>query len=255
MTAVTKIHTSTHRKLQRTAAHNRSVTAWHLDGAVHCFWTLLFTLFVKMGGGRKRKGSRPKPSDNGQMKRTDTDTPSSGRQGESVNDRNSTGGKAATLKLASAAPPMFFNETNNRIIPHQPSPTVQVTPTVSEGNKENASQKWIAACQRSGRMGSSEMLSKDLTQYVRYELFAKLKFIMSNKQMNYSKTEGSFCFMICSAMGLVGNDDIAVSWWEEYKDTILVILNNKRADVTAAIKRAFLSKFYCNWRISADASV
>ena len=65
---------------------------------------------------------------------------------------------------------------------------------------------------------------------------------MSEKQMNYSREKGSFCLMICGAMGLVGDDEVTVSWWEEYKDTILVVLNNKRGDVTAALKRAFLSK-------------
>jgi hypothetical protein len=68
---------------------------------------------------------------------------------------------------------------------------------------------------------------------------------MSEKQLYYSHTEqGSFCVLICGAMGLLSDDDVAISWWEEYKAGYHPggPVNNKRADVTAAIKRAFLSK-------------
>jgi hypothetical protein len=37
-------------------------------------------------------------------------------------------------------------------------------------------------------------------------------------------------------------DGRAAEWWETYKLLILKTLNSKRADVTAAIKRTFLSK-------------
>jgi hypothetical protein len=38
------------------------------------------------------------------------------------------------------------------------------------------------------------------------------------------------------------DEKAAVSWWERYKDMIADVLNAKRADVTGAIKRAFLRK-------------
>ena len=41
-------------------------------------------------------------------------------------------------------------------------------------------------------------------------------------------------------MGLVGDDDVTVSWWEAHKDTILAILNSKHTDVAEGIKRVFL---------------
>jgi hypothetical protein len=43
-------------------------------------------------------------------------------------------------------------------------------------------------------------------------------------------------------MGLV-QPNAAVLWWEHCKDMIVDVLNAKRVDVTAAIKRKFMSKF------------
>ena len=91
-------------------------------------------------------------------------------------------------------------------------------------------------------MGSSEILAWDLNQYMCYDLFPKLTFIMSKNQMHFTRTEPNFCLTICHTMGLVGDDDVIVSWWEAHKDTILAISNSKRTDVTAGIKRAFLRK-------------
>jgi hypothetical protein len=151
----------------------------------------------------------------------------------------------------SAAPVMsnpnalYFNSSNSRQITPPNLPGVGSVEVVHGGtvDKEKASKQWLEACQKSGRLGSSEMLAHDLSQYVRYDLFSKLKFIMSDKQLNYSRMNGSFCMLICNAMGLGGDDEVSISWWETYKETILVVLNNKRADVTAAIKRAFLRKY------------
>jgi hypothetical protein len=57
----------------------------------------------------------------------------------------------------------------------------------------------------------------------------------------FSTMEQSICYQICSDMGLTGNN--AAAWWELYKNKIVQTLNSKRADVTAAIKRIFMSKF------------
>jgi hypothetical protein len=35
----------------------------------------------------------------------------------------------------------------------------------------------------------------------------------------------------------------SAAWWELYKNKIVQILNNKRADVTSAMKRIFMSKY------------
>lgn len=119
--------------------------------------------------------------------------------------------------------------------------TVQQPPGGSEVNPEHESKTWFEACQRNGRMDNQAMLAKDISTYVRYELFPKLKFIMNSKQLNYSSEQTSICGLICTAMGLV-DAKAAVSWWERYKDMIADVLNAKRADVTGALKRAFLRK-------------
>jgi hypothetical protein len=140
---------------------------------------------------------------------------------------------------------LYFNSSNSQQMAPSNLPGVGSVVVVHGGpvDKEKASKQWLEACQKSGRLGSSEMLAHDLSQYVRYDLFSKLKFIMSDKQLNYSRVNGSFCMLICKAMGLGGDDEVSISWWETYKETILVVLNNKRADVTAAIKQAFLRKY------------
>jgi hypothetical protein len=124
-------------------------------------------------------------------------------------------------------------------------------PGVVEVGKENSStctsnatpsRDWFEACRKSGRMGCDSMLSSDLVAYVRNDLFPKLKFIMDAKQLNFSTEMSSICYRICTEMGLV--EPWASQWWEQYKKKILETLNNKRADVTATVKRAFLSKWH-----------
>jgi len=95
-------------------------------------------------------------------------------------------------------------------------------------------------CRKKGRMGSDAMLEIDLIAYVRGDLFSKLKFFMDPKQLMFSTTEDSICYVICKDWNL--KTDRAAQWWELYKDKIVHTLNCKRADVTAAIKRSFMSK-------------
>ena len=97
-------------------------------------------------------------------------------------------------------------------------------------------------------MANNELLDRDIQQYVRYELFPKLKFITSDKQMNNSKAQDSICGFISAAFGMhkAVNDEVAISWWENHKKKILFVLNQKRADVTMGVKRAFMSKCKLN---------
>ena len=89
-------------------------------------------------------------------------------------------------------------------------------------------------------MGSETMLTCDLVAYVRNNLFPKLKFFMDPRQLMFSTDTNSICFRICQDMRL--KDNRAAAWWELYKNKIVQTLNSKRADVTAAIKRCFMSK-------------
>jgi hypothetical protein len=111
------------------------------------------------------------------------------------------------------------------------------------GDEQNHPCKaWLEMCQLNGRMDNEAIMKKDLMEYVRYELFPKLKFFMGKTQLTYSPEPKSICGLICTKMGLI-QPKAAVSWWERYKDMIADVLNAKRADVTGAIKREFMSKF------------
>lgn len=117
--------------------------------------------------------------------------------------------------------------------------SVAVSTTLS--SDDHQSKLFFEACQRNGRMANEVMLSKDLSSYVRYELFPRLKFIMSNSQLNFSSEKTTICGLICADMGLL-EPKAAVEWWEKYKGMIADVLNAKRADVTGAIKRVFMRK-------------
>ena len=93
---------------------------------------------------------------------------------------------------------------------------------------------------KKGRMGSASMLDCDLVSYVRNDLFPKLKFVMDKRQLQFSNEKDSICFQICSDLGLTGPR--ASAWWEIYKNKLVSKLNSKRADISAGIKRAFMSK-------------
>ena len=102
------------------------------------------------------------------------------------------------------------------------------------------SARIFETCRKKGRMGSDAMLEIDLIAFVRGDLFSKLKFFIDPKQLMFSTTEDSICYVICKDWNL--KTDRAAQWWELYKDKIVHTLNCKRADVTAAIKRSFMSK-------------
>jgi hypothetical protein len=158
---------------------------------------------------------------------------------------------AANVGQPLAGPRVFQLQTGRPLMSAASNPpsvvaVVPVAPVNNEVINDHESKTWFEACQRNGRMDNQEMLTKDISAYVRYELFPKLKFIMNSKQLSYSAERTSICGLICCAMGLL-EEKAAVSWWERYKDMIADVLNAKRADVTGALKRAFLSKFICAW--------
>jgi hypothetical protein len=95
-------------------------------------------------------------------------------------------------------------------------------------------------CRKVGKLAGGQMAAVDLIGYVRTELFPKLKFFMDKRQLVFSGERGTICDLICRGMSV--GDGRAAEWWETYKLLILKTLNSKRADVTAAIKRTFLSK-------------
>jgi hypothetical protein len=94
---------------------------------------------------------------------------------------------------------------------------------------------------RKGRGGGENSDISDLKTYVRTDLFRKLKFVMSDRQLVFSTATNSICYQICRDMGI--REERSALWWEMYKTKMLSILNGKRADVTATVKRTFISKF------------
>lgn len=120
---------------------------------------------------------------------------------------------------------------------------VEVTTTETTGSLTNSCADWYETLRIKGRMGDETMLEIDLVSYVRGELFPKLKFIMDPRQLTFNTNTNSICYQICHDMGLKKHR--YAKWWELYKIKIVQILNCKRADVTAAIKRIFMSKLVC----------
>jgi hypothetical protein len=150
---------------------------------------------------------------------------------------------AATSTASRAIP---FNFRTGQVVV-QPATTV---PTVVElnndggtaGSSSNNCAEWYEHCRKKGRMGSDAMLRGELVAFVRNHLFAKLKFFMDPRQLLFSADEHTICYQICHEMNLMGSR--AVTWWELFKHVIVQALNSKRADVTQAIKRTFISKLH-----------
>ena len=57
----------------------------------------------------------------------------------------------------------------------------------------------------------------------------------------FLESKDTICYQICRDIKV--KESRAASWWEIYKNKIIQTLNNKRADVTAAMKRTFMSKY------------
>jgi hypothetical protein len=135
----------------------------------------------------------------------------------------------------------FSLKTGNPNIPPPLQEVVILNNTPSVGTSDYTSSELYEVLRKKGRMGSESMLLKDLVMYVRNDLFPKLKFIMHSKQLTFSVSPDTICYQICADLGLT--EMRASAWWELHKHKLLKTLNSKRADVTSAIKRAFMSKF------------
>lgn len=144
---------------------------------------------------------------------------------------------------------VLINMGSRRVV----QPTTAAVAVVEATSRRHArtgmnTKEWFEACQQNGRVDHAGILDADVNGYVRNKLFRKLKFVMSEQQMNYSREKGSFCLTICEGVGVcVENEAIMVSWWEAYKKSVVVIMNQKRADVTSAVKTCFQSKY--KWQI------
>jgi hypothetical protein len=91
-------------------------------------------------------------------------------------------------------------------------------------------------------MDNKDMLEKDISRYVRTELFPKLKFVMHKTWLVFSTDPVTLCALICKDFGMV-KPTTAAAWCERYKGMMADVLNAKQADVTGALKKAFLCKY------------
>jgi len=91
------------------------------------------------------------------------------------------------------------------------------------------------------------LLNKDATesmieQYVKGELFHKLKFISSPEMMMYSQNPRSLCHLFCTKFNVQGTNQGI--FWSTYSKVIIKALNKKRSDVTNAMKQAFKGNIF-----------
>jgi hypothetical protein len=149
-------------------------------------------------------------------------------------------------QAASAASKVPFSIRSGKPDGNHVPATVAVLPQPEQQSttgSETQSSDWYDQIRRKGLTSKDSMLAMDLINYVRADLFPKLKFFMDKKQLDYSEDKRTICQQIIADMGV--KEGPAASWWECYKNKIYKTLNSKRADVTQAIKRQFLSKLKC----------
>ena len=79
-----------------------------------------------------------------------------------------------------------------------------------------------------------------MEQYVKNDLFYRLKFISSPEMMLFSWQAQSICQVVCNKFNVPRNEH--VRFWSMYSKTLIQKLNKKRSDVSNAMKRAFQGK-------------
>ena len=118
--------------------------------------------------------------------------------------------------------------------------TTEVDHEAGSTNAPTNPADWYETCREKGRLGSEGVMELQFVSYVRKDLFPKLKFVMNKNQMKWSTDPNSLCSLIRTELRV--KDMFAEQWWETHSNLIVQTLNAKRADVTASIKRAFMSK-------------
>lgn len=207
-----------------------------------------------MVGTSKRRQSQTKGGGKGKSKKH--------RRGEHLPEAQGGGNgtppmAAETERQGRPSPPLatppggstVFSLRTGGVLPAQivPKESVNVTPGEANGlGAQNTAEtheckEIFEDCQRNGRMDTEEMLVKDITTYVRYELFPKLKFIMTDRLLQYSSDPDSMCSIICGGVG-VKEAHMKVAYWGRFSKMIGSILNMKRNDVIGAVKKGFMRK-------------
>jgi hypothetical protein len=150
-----------------------------------------------------------------------------------VKDRSVGGSNKVQFSWKSGRPTQNEVPTIVAVLPEREQPS-------TTGGSDTQSSEWYESIRLKGLRSKDSMQALDLVAYVRQDLFPKLKFIMDERQLLYTEDKKTICQKIMDDMGVI--ETRRQSWWELYKNTILKRLNSKRADVTSAIKRRFVSK-------------
>jgi hypothetical protein len=79
-----------------------------------------------------------------------------------------------------------------------------------------------------------------LQEYVRHELFPRWKFFTCPSQLVYDAQKGSIVLKICDSLNV--SELGRMTWWERNKGTVVQILNMRRNEVTAYVKKRFIGK-------------
>jgi hypothetical protein len=79
-----------------------------------------------------------------------------------------------------------------------------------------------------------------LQEYVRHELFPRWKFFTCPSQLVYDAQKGSIVLKICDSLNV--SELGRMTWWERNKATVVQILNMRRNEVTAYVKKRFIGK-------------
>ena len=153
-------------------------------------------------------------------------------------------------KVDDYAPPIMNNPTNETVIKPNAMQSVsdlsmvqsqlpnKVASTVVTKSVTDVSQKWSSTQPDTSHKYGTTMTALDM--YVKKELFHMIVFILSPAVIAFSRDPQSLCQVVCNELNVAPNDQD--SFWMVYAREVEYKLNQKRSDVSNAIKTTFQGK-------------
>ena len=106
---------------------------------------------------------------------------------------------------------------------------------------QNVSQSWSAI--QAGTYQSHENTMRLLDNFVKTNIFHKIAFISHPSLVAFSKQPQSLCSIVCSYFNVPDKDQEKEKFWSVYYKHVEKKLNQKRSDVSNAMKKIFKGKF------------
>ena len=100
-----------------------------------------------------------------------------------------------------------------------------------------ASQSWIL-CEKNHKTAVEQ--ESDLQRFVKNTSFANLKMITNSEMMFCNPNEKSFCQLTCAKMHVA--PDCKQKWWNSNVRVINKAINDRKSDVTQAMKKEFMGE-------------